>query len=61
MTMYLILLMFLLIILFLCPIGTTSTLLVVIGILQYISNNSSNELLMIGIVLVRNSVKPAYS
>ena len=42
----------------LCPIGTTSTLLVVIGILQYLSNNSLNELLMIGIVLVRNSAKP---
>jgi len=46
-------------ILCLCPIGTTSTLLVVIGILQYLSNNSLNELLMIGIVLVRNSDSPS--
>ena len=35
-------------ILSLCLIGTTSTLLDKFGILQYLSNNSSNELLMIG-------------
>ena len=29
-----------------------------LGILQYLSNNSSNELLMIGIALVKNSAKP---
>jgi len=28
------------------------------GIFQYLSNNSSNELLMIGIALVKNSAKP---
>ena len=42
----------------LCLIGTTSTLLDKFGILQYLSNNSSNELLMIGIALVKNSAKP---
>ena len=39
-------------------ISTTSTLLDKFGILQYLSNNSSNELLMIGIALVKNSAKP---
>ena len=42
----------------LCLINTKSTLLVKFDILQYLSNNSSNELLMIGIVLVKNSAKP---
>ena len=42
----------------LCLISTTSTLLVKFDILQYLSNNSSNELLMIGIALVKNSAKP---
>ena len=42
----------------LCLISTTSTLLVKFGVLQYLSNNSSNELLMIGIALVKNSAKP---
>jgi len=42
----------------LCLISTTSTLLDKFGILQYLSNNSSNELLMIGIALVKNSAKP---
>ena len=42
----------------LCLISTTSTLLVKFGNLEYLSNNSSNELLMIGIALVNNSVKP---
>jgi len=42
----------------LCLINTTSTLLVKFGNLEYLSNNSSNELLMIGIALVKNSVKP---
>jgi len=37
---------------------TTSTLLVKFGILEYLSNNSLNELLMISITLVKNSVKP---
>ena len=36
----------------------TSTLLVKFDILQYLSNNSSNELLVIGIALVKNSAKP---
>jgi len=40
------------------PMGTTSTFLVVIGIFQYLLNNGSNELLMVGIVLVRNFSKP---
>ena len=38
--------------------STTSTLLVKFGILQYLSNTSSNELLMIGIAPVKNSAKP---
>ena len=42
----------------LCLISTTSTLLDKFGILQCLSNNSSNELLMIGIALVKNSAKP---
>jgi len=42
----------------LCLISTMSTLLVKFGILQYLSNNSSNELLIIGIALVKNSAKP---
>ena len=42
----------------LCLISTTSTLLDKFGILQYLSNNSSNELLMIGIALAKNSAKP---
>jgi len=42
----------------LCLINTTSTLLVKFGILQCLSNNSSNELLMIGIALDKNSAKP---
>jgi len=42
----------------LCLISTTSTLLVKFDILQYLSNNSSNELLMIGIAFVKNSAKP---
>ena len=42
----------------LCLISTTTTLLDKFGILQYLSNNSSNELLMIGIALVKNSAKP---
>jgi len=42
----------------LCLISTTSTLLVKFGILQYLLNNSLNELLMIGIALVKNSAKP---
>jgi len=42
----------------LCLISTTSTLLVKFGNLEYLSNNSSNELLMIGIALVKNSAKP---
>ena len=42
----------------LCLISTTSTLMVKFGILQYLSNNSSNELFMIGIALVKNSAKP---
>ena len=42
----------------LCLISTTSTLLVKFGILEYLSNNSSNELLMIGIGLVKNSARP---
>jgi len=42
----------------LCLISTTSTLLVKFGNLEYLSDNSSNELLMIGIVLVKNSAKP---
>ena len=41
----------------LCLISTTSTLLDKFGIFQYLSNNSSNELLMIGIVLVKKSFK----
>ena len=45
-------------VLLLCLISTTSTLLVKFGILEYLSNNSSNELLMIGIGLVKNSAKP---
>jgi len=45
-------------ILWLCLISMTSTLLVKFDNLEYLSNNSSNELLMIGIVLVKNSVKP---
>jgi len=45
-------------VLLLCLISTTSKLLVKFGILQHLSNNSSNELLMIGIVLVKNSSKP---
>ena len=45
-------------ILSLCLISMTSTLLVKFDNLEYLSNNSSNELLMIGIVLVKNSVKP---
>jgi len=28
------------------------------GILEYLSNNSSNELLIIGIALIKNSAKP---
>ena len=44
--------------LLLCLINTTSTLLVKFGIFQYLSNNSSNELLMIDIALVKNSTKP---
>jgi len=36
----------------LCLISSTSTLLDKFGILQHLSNNSSNELLMIGIALV---------
>jgi len=43
----------------LCLISTTSTFLVVkFGNLEYLSNKSSNELFMIGIALVKNSVKP---
>ena len=42
----------------LCLISTMSTLLDKFGILQYLSNNNSNELLMIGIALVKNSAKP---
>jgi len=42
----------------LCLISTTSTPLVKFGILQYLSNNSSNEILMIGFALVKNSAKP---
>jgi len=42
----------------LCLISMTSTLLDKFGILQYLSNNSSNELLMIGIALIKNSAKP---
>ena len=45
-------------VLLLCLIITTSTLLDKFGILQYLSNNSLNELLMIGIALVKNSAKP---
>ena len=42
----------------LCFISTTSMLLVKFGNLEFLSNNSSNELLMIGIALVKNFVKP---
>ena len=42
----------------LCLISTTSSLLVKFDILQYLSNNSSNELLMIGIAYVKNSAMP---
>ena len=42
----------------LCLISTMSMLLVKFGILEYLSNNSSNELLMIDITLVKNSAKP---
>ena len=42
----------------LCLISTTSTHLVKFDILQYLSNNSSNELLMIDIAPVKNSAKP---
>ena len=42
----------------LCLICTTSTLLVKFGILEYLSNNSLNELLLIGIALVKNYAKP---
>jgi len=42
----------------LCLISTTSTLLNKYGILQYISNNTSNELLLKGIALVKNFAKP---
>jgi len=42
----------------LCLISTTSTLLVKFGNLEYLSNNSSNELLMIGIALVKNFANP---
>ena len=42
----------------LCLINTTSMLLVKFSNLEYLSNNSSNELLMIGIALVKNSAKP---
>ena len=45
-------------VLLLCLISMTSTLLVKFGILECLSNNSSNELLMIGIALVKNSAKP---
>ena len=45
----------------LCLISTTSTFFVKFGILEYLSNNSSNELLMIGITLVKNSAKPTIS
>jgi len=38
----------------LCLISTTSTLLVKFGNLEYLSNNSLNEQLMIGIALVKN-------
>ena len=41
----------------LCLISTTSTFLVKFGILDYLSNNSSNELLMIGTAIVKNSAK----
>ena len=39
----------------LCLFSTTSMLLVKFGILQYLSNNSSNELLMIGIVYYKKN------
>ena len=42
----------------LCLISTTSRLLVEFGILHYLTKNSSNELLMIGISQVKNSAKP---
>ena len=42
----------------LCLISTMSMLLVKFGNLEYLSNNSLNELLMIGITLVKNSAKP---
>ena len=41
----------------LCLISKKSTLLVKFGNLKYLSNESSNELLMIGIALVKNSAK----
>jgi len=39
-------------------ISTTSALLVKFGNLEYLSNNSSNELLTIGIALVKKFAKP---
>ena len=42
----------------LCLISTTSTFLVKFVNLDYLLNNSSNELIMIGIGLVKNSAKP---
>jgi len=45
-------------VLLLCLVSTTSTLLVKFGILKYILNNSSKDLIIIGIVLIKNSAKP---
>ena len=44
----------------LCFISTTSTLLVKFGNLEYLSNNSSNKLLMIGIALLRIPPSPQF-
>jgi hypothetical protein len=44
---------------FLCPIGTTSALLITVGVLLNLLKSSSIELLMRGVILVRKAAKPS--
>jgi len=44
---------------FLCHIGTTSALLITVGVLLNLSKSSFIELLMIGVILVRKAAKPS--
>jgi len=44
---------------FLCHIGTTSALLITVGVLLNLSKSNFIELLMIGVILVRKDSKPS--